>query len=166
MTLRHSKILILLLLVIFTIATIIIFVSHQNFDLHATIDTYKFSHFGSFLAGILSGGSILLLILTFFFTLNSNEINRIEGYYQTLNKEIADANFNDKRGVEAYLNYEMDTKVKNLILDNLNLVVTTFEIYIDRIVKNNLISQKTKNNYTTRFYLLFYSKVLWPLRDW
>lgn len=155
------------LLIGFVILSIGLFLFHDDslFCLSCKIDSLKFSHFGGFLAGVLSSLSIFLILLTFFFNRESREIGMIENYYENLNKEINSAIFNNKKGVEAYLDYELGTVIRNNLLDNLNLVLTNFEIYLDLIENNEIINKKIRNKYLIRFYLLFYAKMLWPLHE-
>jgi hypothetical protein len=152
-----------LFILFIVIITIIVFFWHQVLNTGWQIDAGKFGNFGNFIGGILSIVSAFLLIFTYYFTLESSFINKIEEYYKSINSEIGDAFFDNKKGIDAYLRYDMKTDIKNVILDNLNLVITSFEIYLSLIESNKILRTETKRMYKIKFYLLFYSKVLWPL---
>jgi hypothetical protein len=163
MSLRHWKILIICATILLLIVAIYLFIKDQILFRDTPIDTNKFGQFGDFVAGLLSGLTIFLLLLTYFFTLESNEVEKVERYYQSLNSEIAEAFYKDKKGVEAYLNYKFDSGVDNVILDHVNLVISSFDTYLKLLQENKFLKHGIKEKYITRFYLLYYSKVLWPL---
>ena len=165
MNLNTWKIITTVLLALLIGITIYVFLKGQHLNINSAIDTNKFNNFGGFVAGVISGISIFLVLLTYFFSLEANEIQKIEGYYQSLNNDIADAFYNDKKGVEAYLAYDMSGPIKNVIRDNVNLVLCGFETYLSLIQKNKFLPKKVKQNYLTRLHLLYYSKVLWPLHE-
>lgn len=133
MHLRHWKILTFVLLTAFILASICLFLKGQPNDFNSSIDTEKFSHFGGFIGGIFASLSIYLLLITYFYSVKANEMTKIETFYQSLNSEINDASFDGKKGSDAYLAYQMNTLTKNSILDNLNVVVTSFTTYLDYI---------------------------------
>lgn len=93
------------------------------------------------------------------------EKTQIEKYYDNLNKDISEASFGEKKGVDAYLAYKLNNEWDNVILDNLNLVLYSFETYLRLIEKSDLISEPHKIFSMNRLHLLFYSKVLWPLHS-
>jgi hypothetical protein len=165
MNLRRWKILTFGVLTGLILFSLYLFLKGQYKNFHSSIDTDKFSNYGTFIGGLFGSLSIYLLLLTYFYSLQSNELTKIETFYQDLNSEINDASFDGKKGVDAYLTYSMQTKVKNVILDNLNVVVTSFATYLKYINDNKLISDADKKTYTTRLYLIYYSKVLWPLHE-
>ncbi len=93
------------------------------------------------------------------------EKTQVEKYYENLNNDISDASFNGKKGVDAYLAYKLNTEWDNVILDNLNLVLYSFETSLQLIERSELLSESHKIFSKNRLHLLFYSKVLWPLHS-
>lgn len=115
---------------------------------------------------ISSSIGILFVSLTYFNNRESTERTQIEKYYSYLNDDIGDALYGEKKGVDAYLAYVMSKNTpNNVILDNLNLVLSSFETYLTLIENNKFISESYKRFGKTRLHLLFYSKVLWPLHE-
>ncbi|MXV17722.1 hypothetical protein [Hufsiella ginkgonis] len=108
---------------------------------------------------------ILFGSLTYFNNRESSERAQIEKYYSVLTSDINDAIYDGKRGVEAYFAFNIKTGFDNNVLDNLNLVITSFEIYEGLIKENGIIGGKFKSINLKRLYLLYYSKVLWPLHS-
>lgn len=90
---------------------------------------------------------------------------QVEKLYENLNKDIADAVFDDKKGIDAYLHYNLNLQVRNVMLDHINLILFSYEEYLNQIQNNSLLPDQFKKFHTTRLHLLFYSKVLWPLHD-
>jgi len=76
MTNRVSLLLIAILLLLFSY----LFLKGQSFDINQPIDANRFDQFGGFIGGILSSVSIFILVLTYRFSLKSNEIEDIERY--------------------------------------------------------------------------------------
>jgi len=165
MTLHNLKIISLTLVVILIVLSAYLFFKGQNIDIDNSIDANRFNQFGGFVGGIVTSVSIFLVILTYFFSLKSSETQKIENYINAINCEINEASFNGKKGTDAYLAYDMNTNEKHIILDNLNLVITTFNSLIKTINNNKLIPKTQKNEYKNRLYLIYYTKVLWPLHD-
>ena len=137
------------LFITFIVLSIGFFLLNESplFCLDCKIHSLKFSQFGGFFSGILSSLSIFLLVLTFFFNKESREIAQIEKYYENISKDIDHALFDGKRGIEAYLNYRLDTDIKNNLLDNINLVLKNFEMYIELIEKNKIIIEVKKMDF-------------------
>lgn len=165
MHLKHWKILTFILLTAFLSVSTYLFLKGQHTDLSYPIDTNKFNDYGSFIGGLFGSLSIYLLLITYFYSIQGNELTKIETFYQNLNSEINDASFEGEKGTDAYLAYDMNTQTKNVILDNLNVVVTSFATYLNYVSQNKIVSESDKKIYVTRIYLLFYSKVLWPLHE-
>lgn len=134
------------------------------FNFKGSDESKGLGDFGGFIGGIWTSLSIYLLFITYLNAMQANELAKVESFYQGLNSEINDASFDEKRGTDAYLFFDLETKITHSILDNLNVVLSSFEIYLDFIEESRLLSKRDKERCKTRFYLMFYSKVLWPLR--
>ncbi len=154
--LKYLTIGLLLLLVVLAVTICIDSICNNDLQL---------KEFGIVFSIISSSIGILFVSLTYFFNRESNERTQIEKYFTYLNNDINDASFMGKKGVDAYLNFDLDSKEKNVILDNLNLVLSSFETYLNLIDDNKLVSQSFKTFSKTRLHLVFYSKVLWPLHS-
>jgi hypothetical protein len=114
---------------------------------------------------LFSSIGILFGSLTYFFNRESNEKTQIEKYYTSLTNEINETLFDDKKGVDAYLSFKLESTVKNVFLDNLNLVLLSYEMYLKLIDENKIVSKTYKTFSKNKLHLLFYSKVLWSLHD-
>jgi hypothetical protein len=108
---------------------------------------------------------ILFGSLTYFFNRESNEKAQIEKYYSNLNGDINETLFGDKKGVDAFLNFNLVNSTKNVFLDNLNLILLSYETFLGLVSSNKIVSKSYKSLSATRLHLLFYSKVLWSLKD-
>ncbi|MBS3913066.1 MAG: hypothetical protein KG003_01065 [Bacteroidetes bacterium] len=126
---------------------------------------YQLKDFGIAFSIVSSSIGILFVALTYFFNRESNERTQIEKYFTYLNSDINDASFKGQKGVDAYLLFDLKNSENNIILDNLNLVLSSFETYLNLIDNNKLVSKSFKKFSATRLHLLFYSKVLWPLNE-
>lgn len=110
-----------------------------------------------------SATGILLGALTYFFNRETTAKNEFELYYSNLNKDISDASFDNKKGIDAFLSFDLDTNIPNTMLDHINLVLKSYQTCLDFIEKNYFFNVRIKKINKDRLHLLFYSKILWPL---
>lgn len=148
---------------------IILFIRKQSFDINSSIDTAKFSEFGGFVGGVFGSLSLFLVILAYYASIEADERSKVEAFYQHLNSEINEASYDGKKGIEAWLAFKMkddpERHIKHVMFDQLNVFVYSFNTYSSYIDNSKLLSKSDKEIYRKRFYLLYYSKILWSIRE-
>lgn len=157
-------------LLILFIGIICLFLIKTDFSFHGIIKTEKFAHLGAFVSGMIgvsiSGITLIIVLQNKRQTEETNEQNLLNNIYDNLNKDINDATLGEFKGSEAYRNYSVlntENNPLNNLLDNINLVLNSFEMYFEYLSQKNFSNQHFKELSENRLYLLFYSKLLWPL---
>jgi hypothetical protein len=138
-------------------------------------DTSDWGDFGSYIGGILgvifTGITIYLLYETYR-TQNDqlniqkrdSDINYLTLQYDQIVKDIEDISFKGKRGSDALYSWD-ETHIDNPnnVVDTLNFILHIFKDHIAAINSNEIIDVEIKRHFLARAYLMFHSKIIWPV---
>lgn len=160
---------------LFILLTIIAFVWRDwSFSVSHPINGAKVGQLGDFLSGtlgtIFAGISLILMVATLrvqegtlFVTKSASEFEFVNSLYDRISQEIADARHLDFKGIDAFYKFELDAKGDVKFLDTLNLILSTYEMFMSYVEKMEFVDEDLRPQSLKRLNLLFYSKVLWPL---
>lgn len=141
------------------------------FDSASSIDYQKFDSFGSFLSGVVSILTIYLLYKTFKEQVVQSNVTKgiyetdiISRYYSEITSEINNLEYKNYRGLDALYNFDdAHRKNPNSVMNHLCLIFILFETAISFVEQAKFLDKDKQSNELTRLYLLFYSKLTWPV---
>jgi len=141
------------------------------FDSSSSIDYQKFDNFGSFLNGVVSILTIYLLYKTFKEQVGQSNVTKgiyetdiISRYYSEIISEINSLEYKNYKGLDALYNFDdSHRKNPNSIMNHLCLIFILFETTISFIERAKYLDKVKQTNELTKLYLLFYSKLTWPV---
>lgn len=127
-------------------------------------------YIGSTLGITLTGITIYLLYMAYMtqnaqlkIQINDSHISYLDLQYNQIIKDINDISFNQKHGSDALHAWTLNNTVDNNVVNTLNFIVHTFNSHIETISSNNNLNEKIKEQFLCRAYLMFHSKIMWPV---
>ena len=190
---RRTIIILIILSAIFLIVSTFLFGYRQYFSINSEIDSSRFYEYGQFTSGILglvlAGFSIYLIYLTFLNQTNQLENSRnqlksvqdnydldvINTIYDQILQDIHDITYikrNNKndyvkfQGYDSFYYWSEDTRTNpNSVLNHLVFVLNSIENYLSRVKDCISPNNPIYDILLSRVYLMFHSKVLWPVLE-
>lgn len=169
----YITIILILITILFSAALIVFFLNGESFNICYPIDSEKFGDFGSFYGGVL--GTLIALIglvglfLTYFYQRMKTELSVIDKLYDDISNDINNVSYKKFKGLQAFYNFDEDHAdpekkySRNSVMNDLILILTSFENLIDTINESRYLTKKVKHINFDRSYLMFNAKIIWPV---
>lgn len=118
----------------------------------------------------------ILTFLAFYIQYKANEQQKlwmrsefVQRFYDRVENEISNMSYDGKIGVDAFYAFKFDhTNEGNKIekfLDSLNYILSNFEMLLRYTEEQSSVNKDIKSQIRNSLFLLFYSKMLWGLKD-
>ena len=190
---RKLIIKIIIISAVFIIISAILFSYRQYFSINSEINSTRIYEYGQFVSGILgiilAGFSIYLIYETFKIQTNqllnsadqlkvekeNADLEIIDILYNQILKDISEITyiktlskqeFKKFDGYDSFYNWDEDKKTNpNSVLNHLVFILNSIENYISLVKKKIKIQDDLYDILLCRIYLMFHSKILWPVME-
>ena len=167
----------LIIVTIFSLISLVLFLTHENIDFTSSINSDKFGHFGTFYGGILStiiaGFAFYLLYVTYKSQnaqLNlakmKSKLELVTTLYTEILKDIESIRYKEFKGIDALYNFDKEHwNNPNSVMNHLISIINSIEGLIEIILNDKELSDNVKDMLLTKVYFLFISKIMAPARN-
>lgn len=169
----YISIILIIIILFFTAISILFFLNGESVNICYQIDSGKFADFGSFYGGVvgtfIATIGLIGLFLTYFYQRMQTELFIINKLYDDISDDIKNVEYKGHKGLQAFFNFDSDhadsTKInaRNSVMNDLILILTSFENLIKTIKKSRFLDEKSKSINLDRSYLMFNAKITWPV---
>ena len=172
---KSILIIIVTFIVVFTIFTFFFFLNGEEINICYLINSNKFGDFGSFYGGFLgtitASLGLIIVYLTYSYQKIQSELIIVNKLYDDIVKDILNLRYREFYGIDALLKFDKEhdnpekPENRNSIMNHLSLILTNFRNLIDTLKRSKFIPKKIKEITLDRIYLMFNSKITWPVYE-